>query len=87
MDWSRALPRPIALKDGGNIATLAAALSFMLSLPGINQRKAVWHDVGELLAEAAIDGTWISEFEMQLSQALSAEGLIQPSKLGLVAGE
>lgn len=78
MNWSRTLPRPIALEDGGAIGTLAAALSLMLSLPAIDQRQAIWRDVAELLAEAAIDASWMPEFEKQLSQALLIEGLIRP---------
>jgi len=76
MNWSRSLAKPITLRDGRNIGTVAAALALMLSLPSLNQRQAVWHDVGELLAEAAKDKSWIRDVEAQLSQALKSEGLI-----------
>jgi hypothetical protein len=58
MTWSRKFAQPIALKDGRMIGTLAAALALMLSLPKLHQREAVWHDIGELLAEAATDRSW-----------------------------
>ena len=77
MNWSRTLPRPIALENGGAIGTLAAALSLMLSLPALDQRQAIWRDVAELLAESAIDASWMPELEKQLSQALLIEGLIR----------
>jgi hypothetical protein len=76
MTWSRKFAQPIALKDGRMIGTLAAALALMLSLPKLHQREAVWHDIGELLAEAATDKSWVPDAEAQLSQVLKAEGLI-----------
>lgn len=76
MNWTRTLGKPINLKDGRKIGTLAAALALMLSLPGFTQRQAVWRDVGELLAEAATSETWLADVQSQLCQALTAEGLI-----------
>jgi hypothetical protein len=76
MNWNRTLANPIALKDGHNIGTLGAALALMLSLANLHQRQAIWRDVGELLAEAATDRSWIPDVEAQLSQALLADGLI-----------
>ena len=77
MNWLRALAKPISLKDGRNIETLAAARSFMPTLPDYAQRQAIWHDVGELLAEAAADETWMRDVEIQLNQVLATEGLIE----------
>jgi hypothetical protein len=76
MNCSRTFAEPIALKDGRKIGTLAAALAFMPSLPDLNERQAVWHEVGELLAEAATDKRWIPDAEAQLLQALKTEGMI-----------
>ena len=76
MNWTRTLGKPIALKDGRMIGTLAAALALMLSLPNFTQRQAVWRDVGELLAEAETSETWLPDVRSQLSMALMAEGLI-----------
>jgi hypothetical protein len=76
MNWSRTLPRPMILRDGRCIGAIAAALALVVSLPAFNERQAVWRDVGELLAEAANDKSWVPDVEAQLSQALKSEGLI-----------
>jgi len=76
MNWFRTLRHPIALRDGREIGTLAAAHILMRSLPEYERRQAVWRDVGELLAEAAVDESWISDFEAELSLVLKAEGHI-----------
>ena len=76
MSWSRQLATPIALKDGRTIGTLAVARALILSLPELHQRSPIWHETGELLAEAATDKNWVPDAEAQLSLALKAEGLI-----------
>lgn len=55
---------------------MAAALALMLSLPDVDRRQAVWRDVGELLAQAADDRSWMPDAEAELSQVLKSEGLI-----------
>jgi hypothetical protein len=70
MNWSRTFPRPIALKGGDEIATLAGALKLMRSLPDADRHCALWRDAEELLVEAAMDRRWMPDAEAQLSQAL-----------------
>jgi hypothetical protein len=76
MNWSRTFPRPIALKGGDEIATLAGALALMRSLPNADRYCALWRDAGELLVEAAIDTRWMPDAEAQLSQLLREEELL-----------
>jgi hypothetical protein len=76
MNWSRTLAKPLTLRDGRKIGTVAAALALVVSLPDVDRRQAVWRDVGELLAEAANDQSWMPDVEAELSQALKSEGLI-----------
>lgn len=70
------VPRPIPLKCGDEIATLAGALSLMQSLPDPDRYCALWRDAGELLVEAAIDARWLPDAEAQLSQVLREENLL-----------
>ena len=76
MNWLQPLNKPIALKDGREIATLAAARDALPSLADQDRRLAVWRDLGELVAEAAADKSWVREVEIQLSWELKAVGLI-----------
>lgn len=76
MNWLRPLNKPITLKDGREIATLAAVRDALPSLSKRDQRPAIWHDVGELIAEAAADKSWVREVEAQLSWELKRVGLI-----------
>ena len=76
MPWSRPLQRPIALKDGRTLATLADARAVMQSLPAGRQRSEPWFYVGALLQEAATFHGTIGETQAHLTQALRLEGLI-----------
>jgi hypothetical protein len=76
MTWARKLSKPIALKDGRTIATLAEAREMMLSLPPIHRRGPVWRFAAEVLNEAATDRTSVSDAEAKFTRALQAEGLI-----------
>ena len=76
MNWSRTFSRPIALKGGDEIVTLAGALALMWSLPNTDRYCALWRDAGELLVEAAIDTKWMPDAEAQLSQVLRNEELL-----------
>ena len=75
MNRSRTFSRPIALKGGDEIVTLAGALALMRSLPNTD-RYALWRDAGELLVEAAVDTKWMPDAEAQLSQVLRDEELL-----------
>jgi len=76
MNWFRTLHHPISLRDGREIRTVAAARLLIRSLPDYDRKQAIWHDVGELLAEAAASERWIPEFEAELSQVLKTEGAL-----------
>jgi hypothetical protein len=76
MPWAAKFWRPIALKDGRTIATLAEARDVMLSTPSIAQRPAHWRDAAELLLRAAGSESAMDEALWQMLRALKAEGLI-----------
>jgi hypothetical protein len=76
MNWSRAFRRPIALKGGDEIVTLAGALALMRSLPNAERYGALRRDVEELLVEAAMDTRWMPDAEAQLSQVLREEEML-----------
>jgi hypothetical protein len=78
MPWVRKLDRPIPLKDGRMLATLADAHSLMASLPVIRLRTDHWQNTRDLLLKAAgRDGAFALEQDCaQPPRALKAEGLI-----------
>jgi hypothetical protein len=76
MTWSRKLAKPIALKDGRTIESLAEAHALMFSLPEAHQRNEQWLYTGELLHEAATLNGPMKITVAQLERALMAEGLI-----------
>ena len=76
MTWSRKLAKPIALKDGRTIASLAEAHALMLSLPPIHRHSAVWQYAAKLLNEAVEDKDSLADAVAQLERALKADGLI-----------
>jgi len=76
MPWTARFWRPIALKDGRTIATLADARDVLLSAPSIAQRQPHWRDAAELLSRAARSKSAMDEALWQMLRALKAEGLI-----------
>jgi hypothetical protein len=64
MSWSTKIWKPIKLKDGRSIETLADARAIMLALPELHQRNPHWQYAAELLprsltpfgSRAALDG-------------------------------
>jgi hypothetical protein len=81
MIWARKFDRPIALKDGRVIATLADARAFIHSRPEIREYP-VWQRAAELLLDAAtgLDERSIHVARAQLTRALKAEALIRTSR-------
>jgi hypothetical protein len=76
--WSKKFWKPIVLRDGRELATLADARDLMLALPERHQSRPFWQYAAELLIDAAerssranVDGAWA-----QLHRALTAEGLL-----------
>ena len=76
--WSKQFWKPIVLKDGRTIATLAEARALMLTLPERHQSRPFWQYAAELLIGAAerSNRASIDNAAAQLSRALSAEGLL-----------
>lgn len=74
MPWTRRLTRPIALKDGRLLITLADARAVMLALPERRRRNELWLYAGALLLEAAVLGGAMAETAAQQTRALKAEG-------------
>jgi hypothetical protein len=76
--WSYKFKKPIALKDGREIATLAEARDLVLSLPSARQITPFWQYAVRLMLEVAYyDGKpSLVGARMQLTRALRAEGLI-----------
>jgi hypothetical protein len=64
MPWTARFSRPIILKDGRVLATLAEARVFLLSLPATDQDKPHWMDARIMLLTA-------SEFPAAIDEALA----------------
>ena len=45
--WSARLPRPIVLRDGKTLRTLADARAFVLALPEGDQERQSWQKTAE----------------------------------------
>jgi hypothetical protein len=53
MAWETKFWRPIKLKDGRTIATLADARMLIMKLPSDHQSKRDWEHASELLSRAS----------------------------------
>lgn len=51
--WSAPFSRPLTLRDGMKLETLADARAFVLMLPPGDQERQSWQKAAELLIEAA----------------------------------
>jgi hypothetical protein len=78
ISWSYKFKKPITLKDGRTIATLAEARDFVLSLPAARQMAPLWQYAVTLMLEVAYHGGAPSLVgaRMQITRALKTEGLI-----------
>jgi hypothetical protein len=78
MRRSHKFAKPIILRDGATVDTLAEARTLMCSLPKLHQRNAHWQYAGELLSRALDRGEKYSVIDAraQFERALMAEGLI-----------
>jgi hypothetical protein len=56
LGWSAELARPLELKDGGKLQTLADARQFVVQLTEGDQLRNAWQKAAELLMAAAADG-------------------------------
>jgi hypothetical protein len=76
MPWDARFWRPIALKDGRTIATLAEARDLVLALADLHQRPPHWGDAAQLLLRAASSDSAMDDALVQMMRALKAEGLL-----------
>jgi hypothetical protein len=74
--WSYKFKKPIALKDGRKIATLADARDIVRSLPPARQGHPFWQYAVALMLEVVYRGGQPVGARMQIKRALRAEGLI-----------
>lgn len=52
-DWNAKLARPIVMRDGTKLETLAEAGAFIIALPEAFQHRNSWQTASELLIAAA----------------------------------
>jgi len=77
MPWPRDLPKPLILRDGRRVATLADARAVIGSLPRRLQQSERWLYVSALLLESAASRkAHINRTAVHLEHALKAEGLL-----------
>jgi hypothetical protein len=72
--WSAKLSRPIELKDGTRLRTLADVRDFILEQPEHIQERSFWQHAAELLINAAEDGGDIEAATKQIELALFFDG-------------
>ena len=68
--WSAPLSRPLVLRDGKRLATLADARDFVLALPPGYQERNAWQRAAALLIEAAEHGGDVGAATEQVVLAL-----------------
>ena len=78
MPWSRKFAKPIVLKDGRTIATLADARDSMSPVEAGHQDDPAWRHARELLhfASNREDTLSLGRARAQLTRTRNAEGLI-----------
>jgi hypothetical protein len=79
MKWARKFGKPIALRDGRTIATLADAREIVEALPSDHLDSAHWRYASEMLVRAADHNEKYStqDARAQLTRALLVEGLVE----------
>jgi len=71
MPWSAPLSRPLTLRDGKRLATLADAQAFALALQPGDQERNAWQKAAGLLIDAAEHGGNVGAATEQVALALS----------------
>ena len=71
--WSAKLPRPIGVKAGPKLGTLAEVRAFILEQPDYIQERQSWQRAVELLMEAAEDPRGIEAVTKAVELALFLE--------------
>jgi hypothetical protein len=74
--WSAPLSKPIKLKDGRMLVTLADARALILTLPELHQSNGHWQYAAELLLIASASKSRSDDALAQMLRALKAEGLL-----------
>jgi len=72
--WSAPLARPLVLRDGTRLETLADARRSMLELPDGDQERNAWLKAAEQLTAAAEQGGDVAAATEQVAFALSVQG-------------
>jgi hypothetical protein len=73
MPWTAEFWRPILLKDGRTIATLAEARDLIAALPPLRRGAEHWQDAAEMLSRAAAAPSAMEDALVQMLRALRAE--------------
>jgi hypothetical protein len=71
--WSAKLARPIVLRDGTELITLADVRAFILAEPEHIQERGSWQHAAELMISAAERGGSIEAATIQIEDALFLE--------------
>ena len=80
--WSAKLARPIGVKDGTKLNSLANVRDFILEQPDYIQERQSWQRAAELLIEAAEDGSQIEAATKQVELALVIEARLVLRMIG-----
>ena len=75
--WSAPLSRPLTLRDGMKLETLADARAFVLMLPPGDQERNAWQKAAELLIEAAENGGDVRAATHQVFAALFVQANVK----------
>jgi hypothetical protein len=80
--WSAKLARPIGVKGGTKLGTLADVRAFILEQPDYIQERQAWQRAAELLIEAADDQGRIDAATKQVERALFLEARLVLRMIG-----
>ena len=75
--WSAPLSRPLILRDGKTLQTLADARAFVLALPAAYQERNAWQSAAELLMAAAEHGGSVEAATDQVAAAAFMQGNVK----------
>ena len=70
MPWSALLSRPLTLRDGTTLTTLADARGAILALPSSDEERNAWLKAADLLMAAAEQGGDVAAATEQVELAL-----------------
>ena len=79
-EWSAALSRPIKVKNGPTLATLADVRAFMLGEPGHMMERPLWQQAAAALLAAAEDGGQVELATARTENALFMQARWMPPR-------